>query len=180
MVQSGLRIRPFRDHDAAPFHAVVVESVRELEPWMPWCHDGYTTEEAIAWVTLQSKSFEQRNEYEFLVVDQSGEIVGACGLNQIDPRNRRANLGYWMRSPATGRGNATSAVRLLVQWAAANTDLQRLEVVVATANAASIRVTEKAGAMREGVLRSRVLLHGLFHDAVIFAFIRGENMLAVE
>jgi len=50
--------------------------------------------------------------------------------------------------------------------------LVRLEVVVSVENAASLRVAEKAGAIREGVLRSRLLLHGRMHDAVMLAFVR--------
>ena len=62
---------------------------------------------------------------------------------------------------------ATEAVRQLLHWAAANTDFQRLEVLVSVENAPSLRVAEKSGAIREGVLRSRILLHGRFHDAVV-------------
>ena len=176
MIEGELRIRPYTAADTSGFHAAALESVSQLERWMPWCHPDYSLAEANAWVTQQTESFEKRSEFEFLVTERSGRIVGACGLNQIDSRNRRANLGYWVRSSATRKGNATTAVRLLVTWAAANTDLQRLEVVVAVDNTPSIRVAEKAGAFREAVLRSRLLLRGRYHDAVMFAFLRGENM----
>jgi ribosomal-protein-serine acetyltransferase len=169
-----VRLRPFHSDDIAPFHAAVVESVNELKPWMPWCHDGYTIEEASAWVHLQIQLFEQRSEFEFLVFDAASELVGVCGLNQIDVRNRRANIGYWMRSSQCGKNYATEAVKAVVDWSATNTDFQRLEIVVATGNTASLRVAEKAGAFREGVLRSRLLLHEQFHDAVMFSFVRGE------
>jgi RimJ/RimL family protein N-acetyltransferase len=32
-------------------------------------------------------------------------------------------------------------------------------------------VAEKVGAVREGVLRNRLMLHGTIHDAVIFSLI---------
>jgi ribosomal-protein-serine acetyltransferase len=47
-----------------------------------------------------------------------------------------------------------------------------LEIVVSTVNIASLRVAEKAGAVREGTLQSRLLLHGVTHDAVVFSFVR--------
>ena len=171
-----LEIRPYTVAHAAAFHAAVIESVRELQPWMPWCHPQYSHAEATDWVTLQAQSFANGSEFEFLILDKTDTVIGACGINQIDQRNRRANVGYWVRSAAVGRQNATTAVKLLVGWAARNTDLQRLEVVIAIENAASIRVAQKAGAFHEGVLKSRLLLHGRFHDAVISSFVRGENM----
>ena len=73
--------------------------------------------------------------------------LGGCGLNQIDHANGRANLGYWVRSSAVGRGVATAAVQLVRQWGFEQTSLLRLEVVIAVGNLASHRVAEKAGAI---------------------------------
>jgi len=47
-----------------------------------------------------------------------------------------------------------------------------LEIVVSIVNIASLRVAEKAGAVREGTLRNRFLLHGFAHDAAVFSFVR--------
>jgi len=99
------------------------------------------------------------------------EFLGGCGLNYLDRFNRRANLGYWVRASETGRGVATRAVRLLIDWAARETDLDRLEIVVALDNNASLRVAEKAGAVREGVLRHRLWIHGVAHDAAVFSIL---------
>jgi len=62
-------------------------------------------------------------------------------------------------------------VRELIAWAKANTALHRLEILVAVGNAASIRVAEKVSGVREGILRSRLLLHDEFYDAVLFSVI---------
>jgi RimJ/RimL family protein N-acetyltransferase len=86
----------------------------------------------------------------------------------------RANLGYWIRSSQTRRGLATAAVRLLAHWAFDNTDLNRLELVISVENLASLRVAEKAGAVREGILRSRLLLYGRSHDAALYSLLRND------
>lgn len=67
---------------------------------------------------------------------------------------------------------ATAATRLLARWGFAHTKLNRLELIISTKNLASLRVATKAGAVREGTLRSRLLLHGETHDAEVFSFIR--------
>jgi RimJ/RimL family protein N-acetyltransferase len=166
-------IRPYRLDDAGPLADAVRESVVELQPWMPWCHPDYSLEESRSWLELQVPAFQRRAELEFAIVAPYGRLLGGCGLNHLDPLNRRANLGYWVRSSESRRGVATAAVRLLRAWAFASTDLVRLEVVIASGNAASHRVAEKAGATREGTLRSRLLLHGVAHDATMFSFVRG-------
>ena len=67
---------------------------------------------------------------------------------------------------------ATAAVKLAYQWAMENTNLIRLEILIAVENHASLRVAEKVGALREGMLRKRLLLHDEAHDAVMFSLIR--------
>lgn len=178
MIIEDFELRPFRPGDAAAFHEAVSASVDELRPWMPWCHPDYTLDEATAWVTMQSKAFSERSEFEFAIIGRSNQVLGACGLNQIDVRNRRANVGYWIRSSASGQGLAAAAVARLLLWAEANTDFQRFEIVVATENVGSLRVAEKVGAVREGTLRQRLLLHDHFHDAVIFSLVRGVNLVS--
>ena len=50
--------------------------------------------------------------------------------------------------------------------------LIRLEIVVAVGNLASHRVAEKVGAVSEGTLRRRILLHGAARDATMFSLTR--------
>ena len=149
-----------------------MESVQQVEPFMPWCHAHLTETEQRAWIELQVAAFQTRTAFEFAIVGDAECYLGGCGLNQFDPANRRANLGYWVRTSATRKGVATAAIRLLVAWAWEHTDLERLEVVVARANRASLRTAEHAGAVHEGVLRRRLLLYGVMHDAEMLSFVR--------
>jgi RimJ/RimL family protein N-acetyltransferase len=83
-----------------------------------------------------------------------------------------ANLGYWVRASATRRGVATAAVEERAGWAFRETNLARLELVVAIGNAASHRAAEKVGAIREGVAHDRLYLHGTSEDAIVYALLR--------
>ena len=140
---SAVTLRPYAPADAPAMAAAAAESVAEVQPWLPWCHPGYSVEEARTWIDAQALEREAGTAYEFAVFDERGRYVGACGLNQVDRTHRRANLGYWLRTAATGRGYMTEAVRALAAWAFAHTDLVRLEILVAVGNARSERVAER-------------------------------------
>ena len=170
-LRPAFSIRPYRLDDVPLLFEAARESIDTVGPWLPWCHPGYTIEESRGWVEAQVAAFRTGAEYEFVIAGPGGRFVGGCGLNLIDRANLRANLGYWVRASEVGKGAATSAVRLLVPWALESTDLRRLEVVVATGNARSLRVAEKSGAVREGVARARLVLRGVSHDAVVFSFV---------
>lgn len=167
-----IRIRRLDIEDAQSLWKAVRESLAELQPWMPWCHPAYAIEESRAWLETQVAAFDEGTAYEFAIVSGSGQYLGGCGLNQLDKANRRANLGYWVRTSASNLGVAGRAVCLIRDWAFQNTNLIRLEIVIAMGNAASYRVAERCGAIREGILSQRLLLHGAAHDATMFSFTR--------
>lgn len=175
MRRAGVTIRPYRVSDAPALYEAVIESRAELAPWMPWCHPQYSIDDSRSWVELQVANFAQGREYDFVIAAADGQFLGGCGLNLLDLLNRRANLGYWLRTSATGNGYAVEAVRKLVDWTFEHTDFRRLEVIAAIDNKRSLRVAERAGAVREGVLRSRLVLHDEAHDAVIYSFIKGRS-----
>jgi RimJ/RimL family protein N-acetyltransferase len=168
------RIRPYEAADAPALYAAARESVAEVHPWLAWCHPGYTLAEAVEWARSQAElaGTHPAEEHAFAIVGPNGRFLGGCGLNQLNPIHRFANLGYWVRTSAAGRGVATEAVRQLAAFAFASTDLVRLEIVCAVGNERSQRVAERAGASREGILRHRLILHGRPVDAVMYGLVR--------
>ncbi len=150
----------------------VRESLPALERWMPWCHAAYSTADAAEFIASRAAARAAGDAFDFFIIGDQGRLLGGCGINAVNRDHRFANLGYWVRASATGRGVAVTAVGLLAGWVFEHTDLARLEIVVAAGNEASRRVAEKAGALREGTLRSRICVHGTMHDAHVYSLIR--------
>ncbi len=169
----NLLLRPFQPSDAEPICDAVLESLDELTPWLPWCHPQYTILDTRTFLEARASAFENDGEYAFAMLQRAtGRFVGACGINQFDRVNARANLGYWVRTSATRHGHATAATRLLAHWAFEALELVRIEIVAAVGNVASQRVASKAGGWREGIARRRLNVRGEAHDAVVFSVLR--------
>jgi ribosomal-protein-serine acetyltransferase len=166
-----LTLRPPMPADTEAVANAVSASLVELAPWMPWATPDYSVEDAADWIAGNPGDL-----YRFaMFVDDGSDVIGTCGLNHYDPLNLIANLGYWVRSDHTGRGLASRAARLLARFGLERAGLRRLEIVVSTANPASVRVAQKIGAVHEGVARSRLLLQGEEHDAHMFSVVRGDK-----
>ncbi len=172
----AVTLRPYEPSDAEALVEAALESVGDVFPWMEWCHDGYGLDQARPWIAAQVEARERGDAFEFVIEDGAGRFLGGCGVNQVNRLHRLANLGYWVRSSAAGRGVASRAARAAAAWAFSRTDLVRLEVVAAVGNARSRRVAEKAGALLEGVARSRLLVHGTPHDAAVYSIVREERV----
>jgi RimJ/RimL family protein N-acetyltransferase len=167
-------IRFWESGDEKALFEAARESIAELYPWLPWCHPDYALDDSLRWIEWSRKARERGDEFSFAIADRDGRLLGGCGLNAIHPAHRFANLGYWVRSSAMGRGVAPTAVRLLADWAFRNTDLVRLEILASVHNQRSLRVAVKAGAVREGILSSRLRVHGELHDAAVHSIVRSQ------
>src|SRR3989449_10815823 len=98
------------------------------------CLASFSLDEAREWVAIQEKLAKQGMAYEFAILGEGGRFLGGCGINQISTANRFANLGYWVRTSAMGRGVAPAAARLVAGYAFRETELTRLEIVWRVAN----------------------------------------------
>lgn len=165
-------LRLYELEDARDLYQAARESIAEMKPWMPWCNEDFTLTAAEDWIRTKMAEAEEKTSFELSIRRSDGRFLGGCGINTVDPEHQVGNLGYWVRSSATGRGVAPAAVRKLAEWAFSHTSLRRLELLMAESNVRSQRVAEKAGALREGVYRSRLLYHGEAHDAVVYSIIR--------
>lgn len=167
-----VRLRTYQADDIKQVAQAVIESKAELTPWMPWCYANYGHQDAQQWVSTRAQAWQIGTEKSFAITDGEGQLLGGCGLHRLDPVNGVAEAGYWVRTSATGRGVATWALGLLIGWGFKSGGLHRIEIIASTENVASQRVAEKAKATREGVLKSRLLLEGRRHDAVMLTVMK--------
>lgn len=168
-----IMIRPYRAEDTGVLYEAVRESINELTRWMlAWCHAGYTIDESRAFIMARDEAWASEDEYSFGIFDaQTLAYLGGVGLNHLVREYLYANLGYWVRTGCAGRGVASRAARLTARFGLEELGLQRIEIVAAVENARSQRVAEKAGALREGVLRKRLVHHGQPVDAVLYSLV---------
>ena len=101
----------------------------------------------------------------------TSELQGGVGIYRLDRRHSKAELGYWLGSPARGKGSATRALRLLSGWTFQELGVARLETAIVVGNTASVRVAERAGFVREGIMRSERELQGRRRDMVLMSLL---------
>lgn len=112
----------------------------------------------------------------FFAIEVDGRVAGGIGyVLKGDVERVGAEVGYWLGHEFWGRGLATEALRQMARRAfAEQPELRRLWAVPFADNAGSARVLEKAGFVREGVLRQSAIKDGRVHDQVMYALLRDD------
>jgi len=129
----------------------------------------YTPADARAWIQLASA---QGLNHVF-AIDVGGFAVGAIGVRPGEDINRlSAEIGYWLGEEYWNRGIVTEAVLAVTNYAFATLGLVRLYADVFEWNAASMRVLEKAGFQKEGVLRKSAMKDHQLVDQVVYAMVK--------
>jgi RimJ/RimL family protein N-acetyltransferase len=108
----------------------------------------------------------------FRIVDAAtDDVVG--GINLRLGEHDTAEISYFLRGSARGRGLATRAVRLVTRWAFDELAIERIELRAHPDNGPSLRVAERSGFTREGVERAlRAWPDGTRFDSIVYSLIR--------
>lgn len=98
-------------------------------------------------------------------------LIGTCGLWRLDAENHRAELGYMLAPAQQGRGLIGEAISAVCRHGFESLHLHSIEAHVDPANAASVRVLERAGFVREGLFRECVRFRDRFSDSAVYSLL---------
>lgn len=106
-------------------------------------------------------------------ISNNMEAIGSIGLHiKKDVHRFTAEMGYWLGEPFWSKGIMTEVLKRFTKCAFENFKLHRIYAEPYATNHASMRVLEKVGFEREGVLRANVYKDGRVLDQVLYAKIK--------
>jgi len=130
-------------------------SINHVKPWLGASVCPVTP--ALAKQCIQKFESDRESGYglTYLLI-HNDRCLGMGIINHIHHTHLTANLGYWLRPDACGKGLATAICEALKKLAFNQMNLHRLECLIEPNNKASIRVAQRIGATKEGLCRKRV------------------------
>jgi [ribosomal protein S5]-alanine N-acetyltransferase len=178
MVLNGTRcvVRPWRPGDTESLvrHANDLEVAKHLRDLFPHPYTRADAHQFLAWATSADGARDN------LAIQVDGEAAGGVGFKRgSDVERYSAEIGYWIGRAHWGRGIATEAVALLTAYLFDRLNVLRVFALPFADNVPSARVLQKAGFVREAVLRSGCVKYGAPRDQALFARVnenwRGEG-----
>lgn len=154
---------------------------------MQWVNDDEPTHYMImgalpATLEALEKSYDAivaaRDEVALAVTTRDdGIYIGNVGLYRIDWIARSAEYRIFLgQNDARGKGLGTEAAKLLVAYGFDRLNLNKIWLGVNEANGGAVKSYEKAGFVREGVLRQEIYRNGRYYDAIRMSILREEYL----
>ncbi|SDL64020.1 Protein N-acetyltransferase, RimJ/RimL family [Catalinimonas alkaloidigena] len=159
-------LRPFTMQDVPAVakyanNKAIADNLRDV---FPHPYSEQDAEEFIRYMTIQSEPMTH------FAIDIDGEAVGTIGIFlKSDVYRKNAEIGYWLAEPFWGKGIITEVIKLIVAYAFATFDLVRIYAEPFATNVGSIRALEKAGFVREALLRQAAIKNDVLLDSTIYA-----------
>lgn len=170
-----VQLRPWEGADATAIAAWGEDP--EIVRWTA-VPAAYTPEGAAQWIAAIEEKRAAGLTLGLAITDAStSALLGSCDLRRPDPDDEElAEIGYLLDARARGRGIATQALGLLVDWSFAALGAARVQAQVHPGNPRSAAVLERLGFRREGLLRDYRSVEGRREDSVMYARLAGEGV----
>jgi ribosomal-protein-serine acetyltransferase len=156
------------------YHAIK-ESYEELHHWMPWATPDLTEEQAEEFIRQSKTNWILRTNKSlglpmFIFEKTSLVYVGVVAPHTIYWEVPTMEIGYWIRTPYSGKGYMTEAVNAITRYAFLQMKMVRIEIRCDPNNIRSRRIPEKLGYKQEAILHynRRQLVTNELTDTVIY------------
>lgn len=148
------------------------ESRSFLQPWEPtWRGDELTEGAFRTRVARATQEYHSGLAVPFMLFRAEDDaLLGGLTIGYI--RRGAAQscmIGYWMGEKYAGQGHMLSGLNLAIPFIHNRLQLHRIEAACIPDNWKSIRLLEKAGFMREGLLRKYLKINGEWRDHLMFS-----------
>lgn len=136
----------------------------------------------VSYATLEETA-EQMSWYEHIQQTETGQwwcicladspmqLIGGCGLNDLQQEHRRAEIGYWLLPIFWHQGLAAEAVSAMLRYAFQSMNLHRIGADVDIDNHASASLLYRLGFVREGIRRGFEIKDGHPIDLQLFSLL---------
>lgn len=136
-----------------------------------------TPQQVYDWLSTAKQAYASPETYYWAMVEKSSQqVVGEIFVDDFSSRNRWCELDWKVGQHVQGKGYATQAAELVLDYLRNEVGFHRIQAKCCVENQASRRVMEKLGMVPEGVLHDFFLgKDGRWMDVVLYALVADKS-----
>lgn len=124
---------------------------------------------------VEDKIFDKSNVSCGICLKETNELIGCIFLNDIDYHNRSGHIPVFIgKKEIWGQGFATDARILMLKYAFFDRGLERIWAKVLEDNLGALKMLEKCGYKKEGMLRKSIYKEGVFVNETVLSVLKND------
>jgi [ribosomal protein S5]-alanine N-acetyltransferase len=132
-------------------------------------------EEANKLIEMFQKNYYEKRAYRWgIILKENNQLIGTIGLNGLQLKNKKAEIGYELHPSFWRKGYATEAIREVLRYSLGKLELNRIGAVVYIENKASFNLLTGLGFSKEGELRDYFFQNNKYHTTHILSLLKSE------
>ncbi len=135
----------------------------------------YKLEDAYDFIKQTRSERRKKIGYHFGLEDkETAQVIGMIGLMNVDQTLKKGEVGYWLARPFRGRGIMKEAILLTLRFCFIELHLHRIYAHVFPENEVSMRLLEKIGFQREGIIREGFKHRGEYISVYLYSILEDD------
>jgi ribosomal-protein-alanine N-acetyltransferase len=123
-------------------------------------------------LSAMEKQYDAKTESNsFFILKKDGKKIGCVVHFKV---GENYAIGYMLVREERGKGYGSEAAQIMVDYLFLNKNIVRIQAETHVNNRVSQRVLEKAGFMKEGIIRKSFFSRGVWRDTAMFSILRDE------
>ncbi|QGQ99435.1 N-acetyltransferase [Paenibacillus psychroresistens] len=172
-ISDELELRILENRHAEEVWSLVSLNREYLALWLPWVNHSIYIEHTQQYIQAELERFAKNSGFSCGIF-YNQNIVGCIGVHEIDWRNKKTSIGYWIGEAYQGKGIMTNACRSMITYLFNQLRLNRVEIRACTANLKSRAIPERLGLKHEGTIRHAELIYDRYYDHEVYGVIAEE------
>lgn len=142
LTDGNLTLRRWQLADGEASYEAARTNLDELIEWMTWATKDYDLQSAQSFMSFSQSCWENGTSFDYAAV-LDGKVCGSFSLMNAE-HGVGSDIGYWLARPATGKGVATRATKLLLK-AAFDANFETVQIMHDVRNVKSEAIPKRLG-----------------------------------
>lgn len=171
IVDNEITLKTVQLSDVEIRYKIINENRDFLKKWLGWL-DFYKKSDDLLEYTKACQEKEKNKEAYAFGIYYLNEFVGCIEIQEINYRNQKCEIGYWLSEKFNGKGIMIRSCKAIINYIFNNLKLNKISILAATENYSSQAIPEKLNFIKEGTLMDNECLYGKFVDNYIYEITR--------
>lgn len=176
IVEGEIELKQLIINEAEELFTLVDKNRNYLRKWLSWVDNNKTIEDTQQFIHNSLEKAVNGKGADFGIY-YNKKLAGTIGFHELDTKNKKTTIGYWLDESSQHKGIMTCSVKILLHFAFDSLGINRIQINCALGNMKSSAIPTRLGFKKEGIVRQCEWLNDHFVDWEQYSLLKEEYLL---